>query len=227
MIYTGSYFKPETHHGKVIRTSIGVPDGIRIDGALECFYPTPKLVHAWKQSQQTDADWESYKSGYWAILASRRDIVMPWIEGLNSHTDETLCCYEPFDTHCHRHLVGLLIRKYRPECWGGESIVKTVVEPATPAPTKTTKQAKGVGKWEVGAYVKHRLPESVPGQQGWRGQLLTLILPNVFEVDWIDQKEDLKQAKTGHRDHVFRKQPERYPTSVLYLVDRNGNPYAS
>lgn len=115
MIFTSHY----SGHAIGKRTSISIhpPKGWK-GGHLQLFAPTKDLLEFWKKSSQ-DADvWEEYKEQFKAIIQQRMPRVKEWLKGLSFDKDMTLLCYP--EKYCHRSLVGLIIEKHRPDCWGGE-----------------------------------------------------------------------------------------------------------
>lgn len=87
-------------------------------GHLQIFAPTQELLDFWKNSSQDAAAWEDYKEQFKVIMQQRMPQVKEWLEGLSFDRNATLLCYP--EKYCHRSLVGLIIEKHRPDCWGGE-----------------------------------------------------------------------------------------------------------
>lgn len=120
MIYTSCYAKKDTHWGK--RVGISLRRYAGVDAELDFFKPTPVMLKQWKASTQDNAAWNEYESEFWALMAKRRELIDEWLGKLNSFSDQTLLCVESTDEHCHRRLVGRIIKKYRPDVWGGEAV---------------------------------------------------------------------------------------------------------
>ncbi|GIW59583.1 MAG: hypothetical protein KatS3mg087_0649 [Patescibacteria group bacterium] len=115
MIFTSHY----SGHAIGKRTSISIhpPKGWK-GGHLQLFAPTKDLLEFWKKSSQDADAWEEYKEQFKAIIQQRMPQVKDWVKGLYSDENVTLLCYP--EKYCHRSLVGLIIEKHRPDCWGGE-----------------------------------------------------------------------------------------------------------
>lgn len=115
MIYTASYFTPETHHGLLISISRGVPQGFRIYSRLPFFTPSEMLLNLWKKEHNQDTYINQYKKECLANFSLIKD----WLNTLEPQTDQTLLCYEKAGEFCHRNLAIKFVEKYRPDCYGG------------------------------------------------------------------------------------------------------------
>lgn len=121
MIYTASYFAPQHHHGELISISNSIPKGISVSESLGFFKPSRELLGWWKESRKDEAAWAEYTSRFWALLAERKETILNWIDSLGSRPDRdiTLCCWEAEGEYCHRNLVARLLRKHKPDFFGG------------------------------------------------------------------------------------------------------------
>lgn len=115
MLYTSAYYAPII--GTPVAISLYPPKGFKCD-RLPLFAPSPELLKFWKQSAKDDGAWEQYKSEFRDIVRDRWKNVNQWLFELTPEIDTTLLCYK--EKYCHRHLVGAIVNKYRPDCWGGE-----------------------------------------------------------------------------------------------------------
>ena len=118
MIYTASFFAPSHHHGAVTSISLKAPNQFSSPPSLELFKPTWTLLKDWKRSP----DEERYIAEYRSLMKERWVGVSGWLKDLDPNIDQTLCCWEPAGDFCHRNLVGLMVQRYRPECWGGRDV---------------------------------------------------------------------------------------------------------
>jgi len=116
MLYTASYFAPEHHHGRLLSISRSVPKGFKVDGLLEFLAPNAQLLSLW-QAKSIDED--EYCKRYRLQLKESWQQVLSWLKSLDKNTTATLLCYEPKGAFCHRNLVAKLVRKHRPEIFGG------------------------------------------------------------------------------------------------------------
>lgn len=125
MIYTSSFFRSDCHHGDLISVSLSIPRGVSVAGHLDFFKPTPNLLSFWKGSDKSDVAWEEYCQGYWKLIGDRENQIKDWLAELHNFRPLphfTLACWEPDDIRCHRSLVARVIRKFKPQLWGGESV---------------------------------------------------------------------------------------------------------
>lgn len=115
MIFTSHY---NSHViGDRVSISIHPPKNWK-GGHLQMFAPTQELLDFWKKSPQDGEAWETYSGMYKAIMQERMLRVKEWLKSLSFDRNMTLFCYP--EKYCHRSLVGLIIEKHRPDCWGGE-----------------------------------------------------------------------------------------------------------
>lgn len=139
MIYTSCYNGPIT--GIPIPISLGIPDvdyPLNKDDRLDFFCPTPEMLHYWKKSgngADSDNVWARYTADFKLLIKERWAQIWEWLQSLSPEIDMTLLCHERTDDRCHRKFVGLLIQKYRPDCWGGE-LTKTQIS-AIKEPSKS------------------------------------------------------------------------------------------
>lgn len=117
MIYTSHYYSGKIK-GRAIGISLYPPRDFK-GQYLQLLAPTREIFRFWKSSACDEEAWDEYKKQYKALLISRWPDVKQWLVSLSAEEDMTLLCYK--ETYCHRHLVGLLIEKHRPELWGGET----------------------------------------------------------------------------------------------------------
>lgn len=116
MLYTASYFEPKHHYGKLISISRSVPKGFKVDGKLEFLAPNAQLLSLWKDKS---IDETTYCQRYRLQLKESWQQVSSWLTSLDGSATMTLLCYEPSGAFCHRNLVALLVKKHRPDVFGG------------------------------------------------------------------------------------------------------------
>lgn len=70
------------------------------------FKPTWKIVNEWKNSSQTENDWQRYADQYKQMMRdSYRENKSLWHQLLETDT-VTFCCYCTDVDHCHRKLLA-------------------------------------------------------------------------------------------------------------------------
>jgi len=121
MIYTASYFKPKSHYGTLVCISRSAPTWFNADHSLSFFTPSTSLLRHWKKNQ----DESYYRERFREQIIENKVRVNSWLQELVPDQDQTLLCWEKPGEFCHRNLVGLLVAKYRPDCWGGADLIKT------------------------------------------------------------------------------------------------------
>jgi hypothetical protein len=113
---------------------------------LDFFAPTEKILTDWLLSQRNPDIWEQiYTPQFQKHLQSKWAIAEKWLNGLRPETDITLLSYgnpeekaqkksrnknkatisvletlQLVEDRKHREIVGQLISRYRPDCWGGD-----------------------------------------------------------------------------------------------------------
>ena len=129
MLYTASYFQPETHHGKLISISASQPAQFKKLPTLNFFAPTWKLVEQWKNSKKTPKDWHDYQDHFYHLVDERWNQIEDWF-GDRTFLEEniTLLCWEKPKDYCHRNDVGALIAANLPYLWGGGDVQLTQLE---------------------------------------------------------------------------------------------------
>ncbi|NJR56521.1 MAG: DUF488 domain-containing protein [Acaryochloris sp. CRU_2_0] len=115
-IYSASYFEPENHHGSMISISRSSPKSFQVDSHLPFLAPSQQLLEDWKKNQLTEAE---YTGRYRQQLQQSWLQVNSWLSSLTPEADCTLLCWEKAGEFCHRNLVMQMVRKHRPECYGG------------------------------------------------------------------------------------------------------------
>lgn len=135
MLYTASYFEPEHQHGVLISISRSVPKGFKVDGALEFLAPNAQLLSDWfgKSIDET-----AYCERYRSQLKQSWQQVSSWLNNLNTKTTVTLLCWEPKGAFCHRNLVALLVRKHRPDVFGGSDVMRVEIPKCSVCQTELT-----------------------------------------------------------------------------------------
>jgi hypothetical protein len=142
MIYPASYFEPRRHHGKRISISLTAPKGFKLDGRLEFFVPSARLLEDWKNRKIGE---EEYTARYREQTRANLKVIKAWTASLDPAKDMTLLCWEKSgidetlkrweetgkwkeERHfCHRNLVMKLVRQYRPDCYGGTDILNVAL----------------------------------------------------------------------------------------------------
>ncbi len=124
MLYTASYFEPQHHHGLKIAISRTVPRGFKVDGSLLFLAPNSDLLNDWKAQKIDEA---GYIQQYREQIKDNWGEVKAWLDKLNAKQQLTLLCYEKKDSFCHRALIAKLVKKYRPDCFGGCDVLRFVL----------------------------------------------------------------------------------------------------
>ncbi len=121
MLYTASYQEPAYHHGRLLSICVSVPQSLEIDGKLEFLIPRTHLLVEYQAKQIDETD---YTQQYREQVLHRWNEVKRWLDNLNASQDQTLLCAVPIGKFCHRHLVAKLVKKYRPDCFGGCDVIR-------------------------------------------------------------------------------------------------------
>ena len=125
MLYTASYFEPQHHHGLKIAISRTVPRGFKVDGSLLFLAPNSDLLNDWKAQKIDEA---GYIQQYREQTKGNWGEVKAWLDKLNAKQRLTLlCCCETAGSFCHRALIAKLVKKYRPDCFGGCDVLRFVL----------------------------------------------------------------------------------------------------
>lgn len=135
MLYTASYFEPEHHHGKLLAISRSVPRGFKVDGDLDFLAPNAQLLSLWKDNKIDEA---AYCQCYRLQLKESWQQVSDWLKSLDAKTTVTLLCYEPKLAFCHRNLVAKLVRKNRPDVFGGCDVRRVEIPKCSICQTELT-----------------------------------------------------------------------------------------
>jgi len=91
MLYTGSYFEPQHHHGLKIAISRTIPRGFKVDGSLPFLAPKSDLLNDWKAQKINEIE---YIQRYREQIKNDWHEVKLWLEALNSKQRLTLLCWE-------------------------------------------------------------------------------------------------------------------------------------
>lgn len=134
MLYTASYFQTTNHHGRLISVSRTIPKDFEIDGKLSFFAPQQDLLADWKEKKITP---EIYQEQYRNQIKHCWEQVKAWLAKLDPNQDATLLCWEAKGKFCHRNLIAQLVRKHRPDCFGGCDILYLEPERCLKCNTKT------------------------------------------------------------------------------------------
>ncbi len=121
MLYTVSYFEPQHHHGLKIAVSRTIPRGFKVDGSLLFLAPSSDLLNDWKAQK---IDESGYIQRYREQIKDNWIEVKLWLDSLNSKQRLTILCYEKAGSFCHRTLIIKLVKKYRPDCFGGCDVLR-------------------------------------------------------------------------------------------------------
>ena len=116
MIYTGCFFRPKTHIGDTVSIARYMPknvSGLHCDRVIAFFQPSAELL-------RDKPPWNEYWARFMAEMKSKEFEIRAWVEKQDPFEDITLCCWEHTDDHCHRQIVGKIIKKINPELFGGE-----------------------------------------------------------------------------------------------------------
>lgn len=114
MIYTASHFARNCHHGIRASVSLKDPPDHPADTRLEFFNPLPTMINGMDSRQ--------YLNLWWGLMEQRRPQVEAWLASLDPSTDITLLCWEKAGNFCHRNLILAIVKKHRPDCFGGSDI---------------------------------------------------------------------------------------------------------
>lgn len=120
MLYTASYFTPIHHHGKKVAISVSIPKGFQVDNKLSFLAPNAELLTDWKNEKIDEAE---YTKRYRVQIRYDWKQVKAWLDSLNPYEDLTLLCWEKTG-FCHRNLVAILVKHYRPDCFRGCDVVR-------------------------------------------------------------------------------------------------------
>lgn len=147
MIYTASYFTPETHHGSLVPISRSVPSQYKAlnntHSLQPLLAPSADLLKWWKkqESRYKEMGWDfpsdeviaQYTAQYREEIRANKDAISQYILQVDSTKDETWLCWEKPGEFCHRNLAYELAAKVRPDCVGGKDVeVAKTVEIALP-----------------------------------------------------------------------------------------------
>lgn len=113
MIFVATHEAPEYHHGAV--HSVEPRDRHPFARRIPCLVPTPEILAI--------ADPTEFRRAYFALLHERQAVVELWLATLKPEVDITVATLASTQPEW-RSLVGGLVLKKRPECWGGVDILK-------------------------------------------------------------------------------------------------------
>lgn len=119
MIYSASFFEPKHHYGKLISIARSEPTAIKIDGKLEIFVPSKKLLLDYDCKA---IDHFEYIDRYREEMRPKLPQIRAWINSLDPKVDLTLACWEKQGNFCHRNLAISFVESWRPDCFGGRDI---------------------------------------------------------------------------------------------------------
>lgn len=118
MIYTASHFACNCHHGIRASVSLKDPPDHPADIRLTFFNPLPNMINGMDRKQ--------YLSLWWGLMEQRRPQVEAWLASLDPATHTTLLCWEKAGNFSHRNLILAIVKKYRPDCFGGNDIERNL-----------------------------------------------------------------------------------------------------
>jgi len=118
LIYTASYFEKRNHHGRRISISRSAPQWFAVDGSLPFFAPSAALLDQWKRNPSIP----QYTTIFRGEIRVNLSAIKAWMFDIDPMDDMTLLCWEKSGQFCHRNLVGRLIERHRPDCWGGGDV---------------------------------------------------------------------------------------------------------
>ena len=115
MLYTASFYQPESWVGRFLRVSRYHPRGRRVQwDSLPFFYPQAELIKAYRSGQiGFDAFTGSYRATLEERYVSNGEIVR-WLETITNLGDFTLLCYEREEEPCHRRILARWLKKKVP-----------------------------------------------------------------------------------------------------------------
>lgn len=119
MIYTACYSIKSHWHGEPIAISIYPPKSFK-GQQLKFLAPSDRLLKDWKAGMTEQAYIDRFRNEL--MLISRWAIVRNWLDNLNPAIDQTLLCYEKPGEFCHRNLVAAMVKRHRPDCFGGSDV---------------------------------------------------------------------------------------------------------
>lgn len=122
MIYSASFFEPQNHYGKLISIARSEPGKVKLDGKLEFFVPSAKLL---RDYDCKDIDHFEYIDRYREEMRVKLPQIRAWIDSLDPKIDMTLLCWEKQGKFCRRNLAIAFVESWRPDCFGGRDVKNT------------------------------------------------------------------------------------------------------
>jgi len=125
MLYTASYRQKENHWGELISISRAVPRNFKVNGSIPFLAPSQALLDLWKRTKNEHQYTDRYREElrrHWGGSIESDSAISNWLRGLSPKIDQTLLCWEPAGEFCHRNLVIQFVKKYRPDCYGGQDV---------------------------------------------------------------------------------------------------------
>ncbi len=124
MLYLTGFQNWDKQFGGLISIANSEPPGFKGHiRRLPFLVPDWTTVNLWRQSPKTEQDWQAFVATYRVLCKERWDAIARWLETLDPRVDNTLLCWEPRSSRCHRSLVAKIIENYRPDCYGGLDVV--------------------------------------------------------------------------------------------------------
>jgi hypothetical protein len=123
MIYAACYHDYHCHHGKLIPISFGIPSfeyKPTLEQPLKFFIPQRSVLRNFRSNKVSI---KNYSLMYYEEINANLPDIERWLDSLTPDEDLTLLSWETADQFSHRQLVLELIRKCRPDCYGGANIV--------------------------------------------------------------------------------------------------------
>jgi len=125
MLYTASYRETKNHHGELISISRSVPRNFTLNGSIPFLAPSQALLDFWKRTKNEQEYTDRYREElrrHWGGSMDSDSAISNWLRGLSPKIDQTLLCWEPAGGFCHRNLAIQFVKKYRPDCYGGQDV---------------------------------------------------------------------------------------------------------
>ncbi len=121
MLYTASYQEPAHHHGLLLSICLEIPKTFKVDGEIRFLIPNADLLADYQAKRIEQAD---YTQQYREQIKHCWGDVKQWLDNLDASQDQTLLCAVPKSVFSHNHLVAKLVKKYRPDCFGGCDVIR-------------------------------------------------------------------------------------------------------
>jgi hypothetical protein len=111
MLFTATHEATEHHHGVV--HSVNTRDQHPFARRIPCLVPTAEVLAI--------VDPAEFRKAYFNLLHQRQEVVEQWLATLKPEVDYTVASLAS-DAPEWRSLVGALVAKKRPDCWGGSDL---------------------------------------------------------------------------------------------------------